>query len=142
MEITITPEADALFAAMEADVGAAIRAGLESLAGQIAARGASEAPRRTGTLGDSITSYLAEAGPSAVVAAAAPYAFYVHDGTGIFGPYAQEIVIRRTSKKGKACEVRRGGQRPNPFFIRAIGAIGPEAVFEQGMQAYLTRRNG
>ena len=130
--VSIEPNPSTLFASLEEDVQAAIKAGLHALAGQIEAQATKEAPVRTSNLVNSISSYLAPGGMQAVIQAAAPYAGYVHEGTGLYGPHRQEIVIKRTSRKGN---------KPNPFFTRAIGRIDAGAIFEQSVQDYLTRRN-
>ncbi len=132
--VSVTPDLTALFAALEEDVRAAIKAGLHALAREIEAHATEEAPVRTSNLVNSISSYLAPGGMQAVVRAAAPYAGYVHEGTGLFGPHQREIVIKRTSRKGDAYEVHRKGHKPNPFFTRAVGGVDAGAIFEQGVQ--------
>ena len=131
--VSITPDLTTLFAALEGDVQAAIKAGLAALAGQIEAQAAKETPVRTSNLVNSISSFLTNNGMTGIIRAAAPYAEYVHEGTGLYGPHKQGIMRKRGSV-GK-------GQKPNPFFTRAIAAINPQAVFEQGVQDYLSRRS-
>ena len=85
------------------------------------------APLRTGRLRDSIRAYLAGTGRG-VIEATAPYANYLHEGTGIYGPAGTLIVIEPRGKRalhwpGAAHPVRRvrqRGIRPRDFLRHAV----------------------
>lgn len=81
------------------------------------------APHKTGNLVNAITTAADDTGGLVYVSGAAPYARYVHEGTGIYGPKGQPI--RPKLKKalfwaGAAHPVRQiKGIKPNPFADRA-----------------------
>lgn len=85
------------------------------------------APVRTGRLRNSIRAYLSGAGRG-VLEATAPYARYLHEGTGIYGPARKPIVIEPRGKKalwwpGAAHPVRvvrQAGIKPRDF-LRLAG---------------------
>ena len=102
----------------------AIQAGLLRAAGAVEAAAVEEAPKARGNLADSIRKYIE--GQRAVISPKASYAFFVHEGTGIYGPHKSKIVPK--SKKALAFQIggktiiRRSvkGQKPNPFMARAL----------------------
>ena len=85
-------------------------------------------------------------GKKGVVTSQASYSEYVHRGTGLFGPFKQRIFP--TAKKalfwtGAAHPFKSvKGQKPNPFFDRALKQIKPQRVFEDGVLGYLKRFEG
>lgn len=121
----------------------AIWSGLVNLVEEIEARAKKEVPIRTGNLVNSITSTVSPDGRKAEVRATAPYAEFVHRGTGIFGPFKRPVVP--TTKKalfwpGGRHPVRSvKGMRANPFFERAVRQIRPQKSFEDGVWAYLRK---
>jgi len=146
--IQMTPDLRELITVLHGDVHEGIRAGMQNLLSEIEARAVKKAPIRTGNLVNSITNYIVNRGLAGVVKATAPYASYVHWGTGLYGPYKQKIVIRPRYKKalfwpGAAHPVKKveqKGQKGKPFFLKAIREINPQKVFEEGIRNYLTRR--
>jgi len=123
-----------------------IWAGLTNLVEEIEARAVKEAPTKTGNLVNSITSSVSSDGKRAEVRATAHYAEFVHRGTGLFGPFKQRIFP--TTKKalfwpGASHPVKSvKGQKPNPFFARALKQIKPQRVFEDGVAGYLKQIGG
>ena len=111
---------------------------LREQARMVAGAARKRAPRRTGRLAGSISSRVATAGGKAagIVTATAPYARFVHDGTGIYGPRGQMIRPRRarmlswrdrdTGEQIFAKAVR--GVPPRPFLIQALADCGLKGV--------------
>jgi HK97 gp10 family phage protein len=105
----------------------AVEAGLLRAAGAVEATAVEEAPKARGNLADSIRKYIE--GSRAVIAPQARYAFFVHEGTGIYGPYKTPIVPK--TKKALAFRIggktiiRRSvkGQKANPFMARALRKV-------------------
>lgn len=72
---------------------------------------------------------------SAIVTATAPYAIFVHEGTGIYGPEKRPFEIRPKNKQalaftwqGKKMVVKKvtvKGQRPQKFFEQAVKKVQP-----------------
>jgi hypothetical protein len=100
------------------------------------------APLRTGRLRDSIRAYLAGTGRG-VIEATAPYANYLHEGTGIYGPSGRPIVIEPRAKRalhwpGAAHPVRRvrqRGIRPRDFLRLAVRMYFPALqAFAMGLR--------
>ena len=88
-----------------------------------------EAPHATGNLVNALTTEQTETGGEVFVSGAAPYAKYVHQGTGIWGPKKQRI--RPTQKKALFWPgaphpmASVAGQKPNPFMDRAADRAAP-----------------
>jgi len=84
-------------------------------------------PDATGNLRASLTSGL-EGDDAGFLKATAPYAVFVHEGTGRYGPKGEDIVITPTVKKalfweGAEHPVKKTvvkGMKPRPFFRQAI----------------------
>lgn len=92
----------------------------------LAVKNSPVAPIGGGNLRASITSGVE--GGVAYLKATAPYAVFVHEGTGIFGPKGKVIIIKPRFKKalfwaGALHPVKKvviKGMRPRPFFREAI----------------------
>lgn len=116
-------------------------AGMTNLVEEIEARAVKEVPVKTSSLMHSITSTVSPDGTKGIIAATARHAEFVHRGTGLFGPFAQRIFP--TAKKalfwpGATHPVKSiKGQRPNPFFTRALQKTKIQKAFEDGIWAYL-----
>ncbi|MCF8044085.1 MAG: HK97 gp10 family phage protein [Desulfarculaceae bacterium] len=89
-----------------------------------------EAPHATGNLVNAITIKRNEDGGTVFVTNDAPYAKYVHQGTGIWGPHKKRIYPKNKKAlfwPGAAHPVRSvAGQKPNPFLDRAADLAAPE----------------
>lgn len=148
INIKITPELTPLIQRLGNDISGGIKAGMINLVEDIEARAVKKTPVKTSNLVNSITSYISDKGLSATIKATAPYAKFVHDGTGLYGPLKKEIVITAKNKKAlfwpgarhPVKSVRQKGMKPRPFFQLAINEINPQKVFEDGIQNYLERR--
>jgi hypothetical protein len=100
-------------------------------------------PVRTSNLLHSISASLSPDGSKGTLTAGAKYARFVHEGTGLFGPY--KILIKPKTKKALFWEgaphpyrsVK--GQKPNPFFLRAINQVDFQKEYDEGMATYLKR---
>lgn len=120
-----------------------IHAGMTWLVEAIEAKAKKEVPVKTSNLLRSITSNVSADGKKGEIRAIAPYAKYVHEGTGLFGPF--KTLIRPTTKKalfwpGAAHPVKSvKGMKPRPFFTRALAQIDPQKVFEDGIWNYLQK---
>jgi HK97 gp10 family phage protein len=119
------------------------RAGMINLVEAIEAKAVKLVPVKTSNLHRSITSNVSADGKKGEIRATAPYAAYVHQGTGLWGPFRQ--LIRPKTKKalfwpGALHPVRSvKGQRPNPFFEKALAQVRSQEVFEAGIWGYLKR---
>jgi len=110
---------------------AAVHQAVAQVTDHIEGEARDQAPVRTGNLRHSITSRTTGIGFRAhgEVRATAPYARYVHQGTGLFGPHHRKIVPREKKAlrftAGGQTLFRRSvkGQRPNPFMDRALAAV-------------------
>ncbi len=146
IKIKITPPIKELLAKLGADVQEGINAGMTNLVSEVEARAVKLTPVRTSNLVNSITSYITKG--RGTIRATAPYASYVHEGTGLYGPHKQMIIIK--AKPGKALywpgaehpvkSVRQKGHRPNPFFDKAVKQINPQKIFDEGIQQFLKMR--
>jgi HK97 gp10 family phage protein len=123
-----------------------IWSGMAHLVEEIEARAVKETPVKTSNLVNSITSTVSADGKRAEVRATAPYAEFVHRGTGLFGPFKQRI-FPLTKKAlfwpGALHPVKSiKGMKPNPFFARALRQIKPQQFFEAGVAGYLKQMGG
>ncbi len=113
-----------------------MRDGFKAMVEALAESAKKTAPVRTGILRDSVSLSSGTAFSGSVLYGA-PYASFLHEGTGIYGPRGKIIVIRPKKKKalfwpGAAHPVgvvRQKGIRPRDFVQRAIrGARLAEAI--------------
>ncbi len=134
---------------------AAEEAGLLRAGGAAEAAMVEEAPKVTGNLADGIRKFLSYGEHKVVVTSTAKYSIWVHEGTGIYGPYKKPIVP--TSKKALAWVtpmrigntwlagfmVRRSvkGMKPNPFARRAFNRVEPRLA-DIFMGGYMSVMNG
>jgi hypothetical protein len=117
-----------------------IRAGMLNLVETIEAKAVKFVPVRTSNLLNSITSSVSPDGKKGLIKATAPYAKYVHEGTGLFGPF--KMLIKPKTKKalfweGAAHPYRSvKGQKPNRFFLKAIKDTDVSKEFGDGIMNY------
>ncbi|MDA8086541.1 MAG: HK97 gp10 family phage protein [Nitrospiraceae bacterium] len=141
IEVSITPDLKSLMMSIRRNIQGGIHAGVYSLAEEIEGKAKKEAPVRTSNLANSITFYLSNMGMQATVKATAPYAKYVHQGTGIYGPHGTPIVpvnkkaLFWPGAKHPVKSVK--GMKANPFFTRAIEQTDAQGVFERAISNYL-----
>jgi HK97 gp10 family phage protein len=143
LAIKVTPEITTLVQRLKNDLNSGIKAGMINLVAEIEARAVKKTPVKTSNLVNSVTSYITDNGLSATIKATAPYAKFVHDGTGIYGPHGKPIVpLKAKALKIPGIGYRRSvkGMKPRPFFQLAIDQINPQKSFEEGIRNYLTRR--
>lgn len=92
-------------------------------------RAVQETPVRTGFL-QKHQIFFSQGGLRSIIRPRVKYGIYVHEGTGVYGPKGMPIIIRPKNKavlKFKignrnvfAKQVINPGQRPNPFYQRAV----------------------
>jgi len=136
MEFTfkLDPDPRQIAQKLKKDIAEVIQSGLLRVAGAIEAEAVAVVPRRTGNLANSIRKYMTSRN-SAMVTATAPYAVFVHEGTGMYGPEKRPFDIRPKNKKalaftwqGKKTVVKKvtiQGQRPQKFFEQAVKKVHP-----------------
>jgi HK97 gp10 family phage protein len=128
------------------DYNGSRKAGMINLMASVEALAVKKAPKKTSNLARSRTSSVSEDGYSGTISFTAPYAAYVHDGTGIFGIHHTPIVP--TKKKalywpGAKHPMRSvKGMKGNPFVTDAVNEINVTETFNEGMRNYLSRRRG
>ena len=150
IDLKISPKIKKLFDQPEEIMHKSIWAGMVNLVEEIEARATDEAPVKTSNLRRRIVSSVSADGRKGVVTSQAPYSEYVHEGTGIYGPFKTPFRIFAKNKKalfwpGAAHpwrSVPHKGQKPNPFFTRALQKIKPQRVFENGVAEYLKQFGG
>lgn len=142
IKVSITPEIKGLLEKAKADVQAGIEAGMTNLAAEIEARAVKNTPVRTSNLVNTITNFLTN-GRGRRIAATAPYAAFVHEGTGLYGSHHQLIF----PKKAKALKIPGIGYRKStkgmegrPFFNLALKGLDTQKVFDEGIQNFLRKR--
>lgn len=151
IELTISSNIKKLIAGLSAEnMRSAMRAGMVNLVEDVEARAVKRAPVRTSNLVNAITNTIAPDGLMSrlFVTDAAPYAKYVHDGTGIYGPHKQKIIILPKDKKAlfwpgakhPVKKVVQKGIKGNPFFKKALKEVKPSALFNEGIKNFLLRR--
>lgn len=114
---------------------ARVSSGFKSAMDGLLARARQSAPRRTGRLAASIS--LGRSGPlGAELVYSAPYASYLYEGTGLYGPSGRRIVILPRRKRalwwpGAAHPVRRvvqRGIRPRDFVSAATASLAEDFI--------------
>jgi len=112
---------------LAADIGKRIYRGMMQATKAAEAEVVMEEPYREGNLRAGTVSSVKGSGATTVgtVKVTASYGPYVHDGTGVFGPYGQPIYPRMkkalafTIGGRKIVRKKVWGQKPNPFVTRA-----------------------
>jgi hypothetical protein len=130
---------------LKKDIADVIQSGLLRVAGAIEAEAVAVVPRRTSNLANSIRKYLTGR-TSAVVTATTPYAVFVHECTGMYGPEKRPFDIRPKDKQalaftwmGKKIVVKKvtiKGQKPQKFFEQAVRKVQPrfQEIFLGGVK--------
>jgi HK97 gp10 family phage protein len=143
VDLKISPKLKKLFDQPEEVMHKSIWSGMVNLVEEIEARAVKEVPVKSSNLMHSITSNVSADGKHGEIKATARYAEFVHRGTGLFGPFKQRIFPRVKKAlfwPGAAHPVKSvKGQKPNPFFDRALRQIKPQRVFEDGVLGYLNQ---
>jgi len=120
------------------------RAGLINVVSEVEARAIKYAPVKKSNLANSGTSDVNEDGTIGVIKFTAPYAGYVHEGTGLYGPHKTKIVPKKKKYlywPGAAHPVRAvKGMHGNPFLIRAAEESDIPKLFIEGAEKSL--KNG
>lgn len=145
MQFTIeqTTDISAMMQRLGEDVVGGKRAGLITTLEAVQAKAAPHVPVRTSNLANSGTTEVNADGSEGVLRYTAPYAEWVHQGTGLFGPRKQKIV----PKKAKALRIPGVGYRksakgmqPRPFLDQGLKQTDIQAEFETGMSNYLKKK--
>lgn len=136
----IQPDLNRLSAKLPADVQGARRAGMNNVVTEVEARARKRAPVKTSNLANTGASDVNADGTIGTVKFTAPYAEYVHRGTGIYGPHKQ--MLRPKEKKalywpGAAHPVRAvRGMPAQPFLARAAEEADIGALYMEGAERY------
>ncbi len=145
--IEMSPTFEDLFARLGDDIEAGRSAGMTNLVGALESAAVKEAPVKTSNLVNAIASEVSGDGMTGTVRVTdnAPYAIYVHEGTGIYGPLGEPILPKEKKAlywPGAAHPVKSvKGQKPNPFMDRAMASVSdPAAVYARGLMNYLEKR--
>ena len=139
MEIKATIDGiDRLLEALSPEhVATAVERALTRVVEEIEARSVRRAPRDTGNLIQQITSHVKGTTGVVGVTRGAPYAIYVHEGTGSYGPKGQPYEIQPRQKKAlhwpgaphPVKKVKHPGIRPRPFLKEALEETGVREAF-------------
>ena len=124
-------------------VQGARRAGFVNVVTTIEAIATKDAPVRTSNLANTHTSEVNEDATLGIIRFTAPYAGYVHEGTGLYGPHRQKIVPK-TKKAlywpGAAHPVRAvRGMKGQPFLRGAAEQADLQSLFSEGANDYLSK---
>lgn len=144
LNFKIQPDLVRLARKLKGDVQGARRAGMISLTAEVEARARRNAPVRTANLANTGTSTVNSDGSQGLVSFTAPYAGYVHEGTGLFGPRKKMIVP--TEKKalywpGAAHPIRAvRGMKGRPYLMKAAEDSDMAELFTEGANHYLQRQ--
>lgn len=138
----IDPKPEELMGKMKGQILRARRAGMTNAVTGIEALAVKKAPTRTSNLANARTTEVSEDGLRGTIRFIAPYAEYVHEGTGLYGPHKTKIIPK--SKKalywpGAAHpwkSVR--GTKGRPFLTDAAAEIDVAKLYGQGMENFLS----
>lgn len=144
IKITMSQDLGRLMHAAITDIEGAKRAGMLRLVEVLEAQAETKIPVQSSTLVNSLTSTVSDSGDRGEIRVTAPYAEYVHEGTGLFGPFKRRIVPK-TKKAlfwpGATHPVKSvAGMRARPFFTWAIEETDEQQEYEAGVRSFLKRR--
>lgn len=146
MEIlmTIKPDIGRLWKRIEGDAPGAQRAGMINWVATVEALAVKDAPKRTSNLARTRTSEVNNDGTRGVLGFTAPYAGYVHEGTGLYGPHKTKIVPKNKKAiywSGAKHPVRSTrGMKDRPWVRHAGEEVNGGAAYQEGMQNYLSQK--
>jgi hypothetical protein len=129
---------------LQDDYAGARRAGLINITAYIEALAVKGAPKRTSNLANSGSSDVNADGTKGTITFSSPYAAFVHEGTGLYGPHKTKIV-----PKDKKALFWAGARHPvrsvrgmvgRPFLTDAAEATDTKKVFRDGINNYLAQR--
>jgi HK97 gp10 family phage protein len=138
------PDLDRVAAKLTGDVRGAKRAGMINIVTSVEARAVKAAPVKKSNLANSGSNEVNQDGSQGIVTFSAPYAGYVHEGTGLYGPHETKIVPK--AKKalywpGAPHPIRAvKGMKANPFLLKAAQESDMEKLFTEGAENYLNRQ--
>jgi hypothetical protein len=139
--IKITPSLQAQIFRLGNDVVGGFRAGMTNLVEVIEGEAVKRAPVKTSNLINSGTTHVSADGNEGEIKFLAPYAGFVHFGTGLYGPHKTRIVpLNKKAMRwpGASHPVRSTkGMRPRPYLYDAAKAVNAQAEYERGMNNYL-----
>lgn len=138
-----TPDLSSLASGLKRNIRPARRAGMINVVTMIESKARVYAPVRTSNLANSGSSDVNAEGTRGTISFVAPYAHYVHEGTGLYGPHRTKIVPKNKKAlywPGAAHPVRSvKGQKPQPFLLRAAQETDIETLYVEGAENYLMR---
>jgi hypothetical protein len=143
MEVAIIiTDMPALAGRLKEDVLASRHAGMTNVVEEIDARSVPHTPVITSNLVNSRTHEVSADGLKGTCRNTAPYSGYVHEGTGIYGPYKTPIVPVHAKALKTPYGYRKSvkGQKPQPFYLEALAEIDPGQVYEDGQGAYIKKQ--
>lgn len=144
IEYKITPDLGKLAAKLTSAVQGARRAGMINVVTEIEARARKNAPVKTSNLANSGTSNVNADGTVGTVLFTAPYAEYVHRGTGLLGPHKTKIVPQNKKAlywPGAKHPVKSiKGMKPNPFLLKAAQESDIPVLFIQGAENFIKKQ--
>lgn len=139
----ITPSLDTFTRTLKGDVRGARRAGMINVVSMIEAVARKGAPVKRSNLANSGSSRVEKDGSEGVVTFSAPYARYVHEGTGLYGPHKTKIVPARKRAlfwPGASHPVRSvRGMKGTPFLMDAAERADMEKLYIEGANNYLAQ---
>jgi hypothetical protein len=144
VNIKINPDIKIINNALQSDYDGMRRAGMINLVSSVEALAVKKAPKKTSNLARSRTSNVSADGNKGTISFTAPYAAYVHEGTGLFGIYHKRIEPK-TKKAlfwpGAAHPVKSvKGMKGRPFVTDAVAEVNVDEAFNEGMRNYLSRK--
>jgi HK97 gp10 family phage protein len=146
LDFKIQPDLQRLTRQLKGDVKGATRAGMINLTTRVEASARKNAPVRTANLANTGTNEVNADGTQGSVTFTAPYAGYVHQGTGLYGPHKTKIVPRGKRAlywPGAAHPVRSiRGMKGRPFLQKAAEESNMEALFTEGANNFLKTKGG
>ena len=142
--MNINPDPVRLMQGFKGDMPKAQRAGMTNWLTTVEAHAVKGAPHRTSNLARTRTSDVNDDGTRGRLTFTAPYAGYVHEGTGLFGPHKKPIVpVNRKALfwSGARHPVKSvKGMKGRPWVRKAAGEVNGAALYSEGMQNYLSHR--
>jgi hypothetical protein len=142
----ITPTISEFTRTLKGDVRGAKRAGMTNVVTTIEAIARKDAPVKRSNLANSGSSEVLKGGDEGTVGFSAPYARYVHEGTGLYGPHKTKIVPNRKRAlfwPGASHPVRSvSGMKGNPFLLNAAEGANTDELYIEGARNYLAVKGG
>lgn len=146
LSMEIKPDMGRLMKRLGENINGGRKAGMIYLLATVEAASVKGAPVKTSNLVRTRTAEVKDNGDKGILKFTAPYAGYVHEGTGLYGPHKTKIVAKNKQAlywpgATHPCRAVKG-MHGRPWVKKAAASINMAETYKDGMNNYLNQHGG